>query len=77
MVSRWTSMCLSVRQSYVCLSIRISFQDDNLENIKGFSPSLACALIFWRFGLGLLMRKFCQILTELSARDIFSGFFLR
>ena len=31
-----------------------------------------CALILWRSGLGLLMGKFCQILTELSARDIFS-----
>ena len=27
------------------------------------------ALIMWRSGLGLLMAKFCQILTELSARD--------
>ena len=31
-----------------------------------------CALILWRYGLGLLMGKFCQILMELSARDIFS-----
>ena len=28
-----------------------------------------CALILWRSGLGMLMGKFCQILTELSARD--------
>ena len=29
-----------------------------------------CVLILWRSGLGLLMGKFHQILTELSARDI-------
>ena len=28
-----------------------------------------CALILWRSGLGLLMGKFRQIFTELSARD--------
>ena len=38
-------------------------------NINGFSPNLVCALILWRSGLGILMRKFRQILTELPARD--------
>ena len=33
-----------------------------------FSPNLVCALILWRSGLGLLMGKFCQVLTELSAQ---------
>ena len=28
-----------------------------------------CALILWRSGLGLLMGKFLQIFTELSAPD--------
>ena len=37
--------------------------------MSGFSPNLVCALILWRSGLGLLMGKFLQILTELSARD--------
>ena len=36
-------------------------------NIKGFSLNLVCALILWRSGLGLLMRKFHQFLTELPA----------
>ena len=36
-------------------------------NINGFSPKLVCALIFWRSGLVLLMGKFHQFLTELSA----------
>ena len=38
-------------------------------NINGFSPNLVCALIWWRPGLGLLMSKFSQFLTELSACD--------
>ena len=33
-----------------------------------FHQSLVCALILWSSGLGLLMGKFRQILTELSAR---------
>ena len=38
-------------------------------NINGFSPNLVCALILWRSALILLMVKFLQILTELSAQD--------
>ena len=34
-----------------------------------FHPSLICALILWRSGLGLLMGKFCQFVAELSARN--------
>ena len=71
MVSRWMSMCLSVRLSAVCLSVLpfvpFSFPDDNLRNINGFLPNFVCALILWRSGLGLLMDKFRQIFTELSA----------
>ena len=39
------------------------------ENISVFPPNLICALILWKSGLGLLMGKFLQILTELSAWD--------
>ena len=35
-----------------------------------FHQTLVCALILWRSGLGLLMAKFRQIFTELSARDM-------
>ena len=38
-------------------------------NINGFSPNLVCALMLWRSGLGLLIGKFRQIFTELSAWD--------
>ena len=41
-----------------------------LVNINGVSPNLVCALILWRSSLGLLMVKFRQFLTELSARDM-------
>ena len=47
-----------------------SFPDDNLsKNSNGFLPNLVCALILWRSTLVLLMGKFRQILTQLSARD--------
>ena len=36
-------------------------------NINGFSPNLICGLILWESYLGLLMGKFCQFFTELSA----------
>ena len=49
-------------------SIRFSFPDDNLSKHQ-WIPNLVCALILWRSGLGLLMGKFRQFLTELSARD--------
>ena len=35
--------------------------------MNGFPPNLVCLCILWRSGLGLLMGKFCQFLTELSA----------
>ena len=63
------------------MSVRPSifrFQMITLVNINGFSPNLVCALILilWRSGLGLLMGKFHQYLTELSARDtIMAGYF--
>ena len=63
----------SGRPSYVHpsvhLSVRFRFRVITSVNINGFSPNLICALILWRSGLGLLMGKFRQIFTELSARD--------
>ena len=35
-----------------------------------FHQTFICALILWRSGLGLLMGKFCQFVTELSAYDM-------
>ena len=45
------------------------FQMITLVNVNGFSSNLVCALILWRPDLGLLMGKFHQFLTGLSARD--------
>ena len=47
-----------------------SFRMITWVNINGFSPNLVCALILWRSGLGWLMGKFRQFLTELSAWDM-------
>ena len=49
-------------------TVIFSFRNNNL-NPSGFSTNLICALILMRSGLGLLMGKFRQCLTELSARD--------
>ena len=38
-----------------------------LININAFSPNLVCALILWSSAIELLMGKFHQFLTELSA----------
>ena len=60
---------VSDHPSVVRPSVLLSLPGDNLININGFSPNLVCTLILWRSGLGLLMGKFCQIFTELSASD--------
>ena len=61
-------VCPSVRQSFVRPSV-FRFRMITWVNMNGFSPNLVCALILWKSGFGLLMGKFRQILTELSARD--------
>ena len=66
MVSHWMSELLSILQSYVSLSVRISFPDNNLVNITGFSPNGMCTDIV-EIWFVLLMDRFRQILTELAA----------
>ena len=61
-------VCPSVHQSVVRPSV-FHFRMITWENVNGFSPNLVCAFIMWRSGLGLLIGKFLQILTALSARD--------
>ena len=46
-----------------------SFPMITLVNINEFSPNLVCALILWRSALGLLIGKFHQFLTALSASN--------
>ena len=52
------------------LSICFLFPDDDLSKDQWIFTKLVCALILWISGLGLLMGKFRQIFTELSARDM-------
>ena len=66
-------VCPSVSRPSICPSTHSSifrFRMITWVNIIGFSPNLVCALILWRSDLGLLMGKFHQILTALSARDM-------
>ena len=53
-----------------------SFLDDNLCKCQGIFTNLVHALILRRSGVGLLMDKFRQCLTELSVRDtIMAGYY--
>ena len=65
MVSHWTSVCLSICQWYV----HILFPDGNLSKYQWIFTKLGMYIDIVEIGLGLLMGKFHQILTELSVRD--------
>ena len=64
MVSGWSSVSPSVRPS-----VHFLFPDDNFSKHQWILTKFGSALILWRSGLGLLMGKFRQFLTELSAQD--------
>ena len=71
-VGHCVSVCPSISRTSVCFSI----PDFNLSKHQWISPKLVCALILWRSGLGLLMDKFRQFFSELSARDtIMAGYY--
>ena len=59
-----------VRLSYICLSVHFSFPDDNLSKHQWIFTKLGMCIDIVEIGLGLLMGKFCQFLTELSAQDM-------
>ena len=59
---------MSVRPSYVRPS-DFRFRMITCVSVNGFSPNLLYALTLRRSGLGLIIGKFRQICTELSARD--------
>ena len=58
----------SIHCTSICLSSihNLDFWTITWVIISRFSPNLVCELILWRSGLGLLMGKFRQFLTELS-----------
>ena len=53
---------LSARNTSVCY-----IKDNNLSKSQWSSPNLICPFILKRSALGLLIDKFRQLLTELSA----------
>ena len=70
MLVGYVSSHLSVHLSLCCLCPSIFlFPDHNLSECQWISPNLVCALILWRSGLGLLMGKFRQFSTVVSASD--------
>ena len=62
--ARTSSVVLSI-----CLLLFFCFQKITWVNINGFTPNLVCALILWRSGLEMLIGKFRQFLTQLSAHN--------
>ena len=67
----------SVSQSYVRESVRFSFPYDNLSKQQWIFTKLGMyidIMEIW-FGIAMLMGKFRQMFTELSARDtIMAGY---
>ena len=60
---------LTVHLSYLRPSICISFPDNNLSKYQWIFVKLGIRIDIRRSGLGLLMGKFLQFLTELSTWD--------
>ena len=69
MVSRWTSVCLSVLPSVVRPSVRISLPDDNLSKHQWIFIKLGMWIDIVEIWFRIANGHICQILTELSARD--------
>ena len=53
MVSRWTSVCLSVRPSVVRPSVRFSFPDDNLSKHQWIFPKLGMCIDIMKIWFGI------------------------
>ena len=60
-------ICVSVHMSVFPTPVPTFFQDDNLRKCQRIFTKLGMCIELWRSGLGLLMGKFRQFLTELSA----------
>ena len=67
MVSSWTSMCLSACRMFVRLSV---FRFRMMSKHQWIFTNHCVCIDIVEIGLGLLMVKFLQIFTELSARDM-------
>ena len=69
MVSRWASVCPSVRPSYVCPSVRFSFPDDNLSKHQWIFTKLGMCIDIVEIWFGIANGQIRPIFTELYARD--------
>ena len=67
MVSRWTSVCLSVRPSVVCPSVRFSFPDDNLSKHQWIFTKLGMCIDILEDWFGIANGQISSFFTELSA----------
>ena len=72
----WVSVRPSVSQSYIHLSVllsfpvdnsQFSFPDDNLSKLKWIFTKLGICIDIVEIWFGIANGKFCQILTKLSA----------
>ena len=61
--------CQFLTELSACHMSVFLFPDNYLSKYQWIftKPNLVCALILWRSGVGLLMSKFCQFLTEISS----------
>ena len=77
MVSRWTSVCLSVRQSYVRPSVRFSFPDDNLSKhqliFTKFVMSIDIVTIWFGIANGQISSNFGGLICPRHAQSFVSG----
>ena len=64
--------CLCIHMSICRTSVHscFCFRTITWVNVGGFSPNLVWTLVLWRSGLGLLMGKFRQFLTEFFTSNI-------
>ena len=69
MVSRWTFVCLSILQSYICPSICILFPDDNLSKHQWIFTKLGMCIDIMEIWFGISNGQISSNLTEFSAED--------
>ena len=77
MVSRWTSVCLSVRQSVVRPSVRFSFPDDNLSKHQWIFTKLGLCIdivdIWFGTANGQISSTFYGVICPRHAHIFVSG----
>ena len=67
MVSRWTSVYLSVRPSISCMSVHFSFLDDNLSKHQWIFTKLGMCIDIVDIWFGIANGQILSNFTELSA----------